>query len=106
MIRSHDLTSDVLIWRCIKIRIEIWPASPAIIVHKLSLAVASIEDVRPTAADSDELVLEVDHVCPFMRMLRERQLRLSLSRLPSEATLVLLFITVEAESDRFFVLSA
>lgn len=79
--------------------IRIRPTSPAVVVHKLRLAVASAEDVGTTAADGHKLVLKVNHVSPIVTVLGRREHALRRSGLPGPAALVVLFSAVETESN-------
>ena len=97
LISCHDLCSDVLIRSSVEILIWIRPASPAVLVHELRLAVTSVEDVGTTTADSHKLVSKVNHVGPVVAVLRWRKHALRRSGLPWPATLVILVSAVETE---------
>ena len=86
--------------------IRIRPTSPAVVVHKLGLAVASAEDVGTTAADGYKLVSKVNHISPIVTVLGRREHALRRSGLPWPATLVVLFSAVETESNWVAILRA
>ena len=79
--------------------IRIRSTSPAVVVHKLRLAVTRVEDVGTTAADGYKLVSKVNHISPIVTVLGRREHALRRSGLPWPAALVVLFSAVETQSD-------